>query len=266
VDGINTVASASAEMSAVSQQVENNSRDTTLQAQAVSSVSTTVNDNVQNVAGASERNALSIREIARNLAESVKIAADAVSTAEQTNQTVVNLGSSSAEIGEVVKVIQSIAQQTNLLALNATIEAARAGEAGRGFAVVANEVKELAKSTSTATEDIARKVDAIQSDTQAAVKAISSICEIIEKISTLQRSISEAIEDQTVTTNEISKSIKEAAQGALRIDESTTVVAQAATSTSDGANQTKIAANELATLSAHLNALINQFKFEPSSR
>ena len=224
-------------------------------------MSTEVNENVQSVATASEKNADSIREIALKLAESVKIAADAVRTAEATNQTVSNLGTSSAEIGEVVKVIQSIAQQTNLLALNATIEAARAGEAGRGFAVVANEVKELAKSTSTATEDIARKVDAIQNDTKQAVTAISKICETIEQISDLQHAISSAIEDQTVTTNEISSAIQDAARGALQIDQSTTVVAHAAMSTTDGANQTKIAANELAELSAHLNRLIGQFNF-----
>jgi methyl-accepting chemotaxis protein len=265
VDGINTVASASAELSAVSQQVEVNSEGTTQQAQAVSKVSAEVNQSVQSVADASEKNASSIREIAHNLAESVKIAADAVRTAQSTNQTVTNLGTSSAEIGEVVKVIQSIAQQTNLLALNATIEAARAGEAGRGFAVVANEVKELAKSTSTATEDIARKIEAIQTDTAKAVEAISTIGEIIEKINNLQHSISLAIEEQTMTTNEISRSIQDAAKGARQIDESTSVVAQAAMSTTDGANQTKVAANELAQLSARLNMLIGQFQFEARS-
>ncbi|MCX8512944.1 MAG: methyl-accepting chemotaxis protein, partial [Chthoniobacteraceae bacterium] len=119
VDGINTVASASAELSAVSQQVEVNSEGTTRQAQAVSKVSAEVNANIQSVAEASEKNAESIRDIASNLAESVKIASDAVLTAEQTNQTIADLGTSSAEIGEVIKVIQSIAQQTNLLALNA---------------------------------------------------------------------------------------------------------------------------------------------------
>jgi methyl-accepting chemotaxis protein len=265
VDGINTVASASAELSAVSQQVEVNSEGTTRQAQSVSKVSADVNTSIQSVAEASEKNAESMRDIASNLAESVKIASDAVLTAQQTNQTIAELGTSSAEIGEVIKVIQSIAQQTNLLALNATIEAARAGEAGRGFAVVANEVKELAKSTSTATEDIARKIEAIQSNTANAVAAISTVGTIIQKISTLQHSIALAIEQQTMTTNEISRSIQSAAEGSLQIDQSTTVVAQAAMNTTDGANQTKIAANELAELSARLNQLISQFQFEASS-
>ena len=265
VDGINTVASASAELSAVSQQVEVNSEGTTRQAQSVSKVSADVNTSIQSVAEASEKNAESMRDIASNLAESVKIASDAVHTAQQTNQTIADLGTSSAEIGEVIKVIQSIAQQTNLLALNATIEAARAGEAGRGFAVVANEVKELAKSTSTATEDIARKIEAIQSNTANAVAAISTVGSIIQKISTLQQSIALAIEQQTMTTNEISRSIQSAAEGSLQIDQSTTVVAQAAMNTTDGANQTKIAANELAELSARLNQLISRFQFEARS-
>ena len=262
VDGINTVASASAELSAVSQQVEINSQGTTVQAQAVSKVSAEVNENVQSVAEASGKNAESIREIAHNLAESVKIAADAVNTAQKTNQTIADLGTSSAEIGEVIKVIQSIAQQTNLLALNATIEAARAGDAGRGFSVVANEVKELAKSTSAATEDIAAKIETIQANTTNAVGAISTVGQIIEKISTLQHSISIAIEQQTMTTNEISRSIQDAAGGARQIDQSTSVVAQAAMNTTDGANQTKVAANELAQLSARLNMLISQFQFD----
>jgi hypothetical protein len=117
----------------------------------------------------------SIREISKNANESARVAKNAVSVAHSTNETVKKLGESSQEIGNVIKVITSIAQQTNLLALNATIEAARAGEAGKGFAVVANEVKELAKQTAKATEDIGRKIDAIQGDTKGAVKAIEEI-------------------------------------------------------------------------------------------
>ena len=114
------------------------------------------------------------------------------------------LGESSPEIGNVVKVITSIAEQTNLLALNATIEAARAGEAGKGFAVVANEVKELAQETAKATEDIARRVQAIQGDTTAAVAAIGEISTIIAQINDQQTTIASAVEEQTATTNEMS--------------------------------------------------------------
>ncbi len=137
--------------------------------------------------------------------------------AETTNETIAKLGQSSAEIGKVIKVITSIAQQTNLLALNATIEAARAGEAGKGFAVVANEVKELAKQTAKATEDISRKIEAIQADTKGAVDAIGQIGRIIMQINDIQNTIASAVEEQTATTNEISRNVAEAAKGSTDI-------------------------------------------------
>ncbi|MCB0992803.1 MAG: hypothetical protein KDB16_17630, partial [Acidimicrobiales bacterium] len=144
-----------------------------------------------------------IRNIATSSAEVSSVASDAVDWTRVTNETVAKLGDSSAEIGEVLEVITSIAEQTNLLALNATIEAARAGEAGKGFAVVANEVKELAKQTSAATERISARIGAIQTDTAESVKAIDRISQVIEKISDLQQSVSAAVEEQHITTGEI---------------------------------------------------------------
>src|SRR5213592_4681039 len=123
-----------------------------------------------------------VKEIAVAVGQATRVASEAVTTAEATNATVAKLGESSAEIGKVIEVITSIAEQTNLLALNATIEAARAGEAGKGFAVVANEVKELAKQTATATEEISRKIEAIQGDTKGAVEAIGHITKIITRV------------------------------------------------------------------------------------
>ncbi len=134
-----------------------------------------VSGNVGTVAAGTEEMTASIREIAKSANDAAGVAASAVTVADRTNETVSKLGESSIEIGNVVKTITSIAEQTNLLALNATIEAARAGEAGKGFAVVANEVKELAQETGKATEDIGRRVEAIQLDTEAAVAAISEI-------------------------------------------------------------------------------------------
>src|SRR4029450_3183854 len=147
---------------------------------------------------------------------------------EDTNTTVAKLGESSAEIGKIVKVIASIAEQTNLLALNATIEAARAGDAGKGFAVVANEVKELAKETARATEDISRKVDAIQANTRCAVDSIGKIDGIIHQINDLQNAIASAVEQQSVTSGEIGRNIAEVASGSAEISKNFTSVAKTA--------------------------------------
>ncbi|MDP3892392.1 methyl-accepting chemotaxis protein, partial [Nocardioides sp.] len=166
----------------------------------------------------------------------------------------------SAEIGQVIKVITSIAQQTNLLALNATIEAARAGDAGKGFAVVANEVKELAKETARATEDIGQKIEAIQSDTQGAVSAIAEISEVIGRINDIQTTIASAVEEQTATTNEIARSVTEAAAGANGIAEDVTRVASAADDTRQGAQNTLQSATDLTGMATELKQLVEQFR------
>ena len=166
------------------------------------------------------------------------------------------LGVSSIEIGKVIKVITSIAQQTNLLALNATIEAARAGEAGKGFAVVANEVKELAKQTAAATEDISQKIEAIQSDTKGAVTSISQIGKVIAQINDISNTIASAVEEQSATTNEIARNATEAAKGSSEISKNITQVSEAAKSTTEGANNTLTAATELAKLAGDLKGIV----------
>ena len=170
------------------------------------------------------------------------------------------LGESSAEIGQVIKVITSIAQQTNLLALNATIEAARAGEAGKGFAVVANEVKELAKETAKATEDISQKIEAIQTDTGGAVEAIGRISDIINQVNDIQGTIASAVEEQTATTNEIGRNVAEAATGTTDISNNVAEVAQIAKGASEGAHDTLTASQQLARMAAELQQLVSRFQ------
>jgi len=188
------------------------------------------------------------------------VAKNAVGVAQSTNQTVAKLGESSEEIGKVVKLITSIAQQTNLLALNATIEAARAGEAGKGFAVVANEVKELAKETAKATEDISRKIEAIQGDTKGAVQAIGEISAVINQINDISNTIATAVEEQTATTNEMGRNMAEAAKGSSEIARNIAGVAEAARSTSTGAGETNTAAGELARMAGQMQTMLQQFK------
>jgi methyl-accepting chemotaxis protein len=254
------VTSASEELSNTSQQISANSEETSAQAKVVSDSAQVVSQNLQTVATGAEEMGVSIREIAKNATEAAKVATSAVKVAETTTTTVSKLGDSSTEIGQVIKVITSIAQQTNLLALNATIEAARAGEAGKGFAVVANEVKELAKETAKATEDISRKIEAIQADTKAAVEAIASISGVINQVNGISNTIATAVEEQNATTNEMARNVSQAAQSSGEITSNINGVAEAAESTSRGATDTQRAAQQLVQTSAELRRLVDQFK------
>jgi methyl-accepting chemotaxis protein len=255
------LAAAGEELSAVSEQMITNATSTSSQAESASGISSEVTSNIETVATAAEEMTASIAEIARNASAGADVATQAVENASSANRTVSNLGDSSQEIGKVIKVITSIAQQTNLLALNATIEAARAGEAGKGFAVVANEVKELAKETARATEDISQKIEAIQADTTSAVTAIGQISTVINQISDIQNTISSAVEEQTATTNEIARSVSSAASGSGEISRSIGTVAEAAQSTRQGAEDSQRAAAELAAMAAELQRLLGQFQY-----
>jgi len=256
-----SLASSAEELTAVSNQMASNAEETATQANVVSAASEQVSKNVTVVATGSEQMQASIREISKSANESAKVAKAAVGVAETTNSTIAKLGESSVEIGKVIKVITSIAQQTNLLALNATIEAARAGEAGKGFAVVANEVKELAKETAKATEEIGQKIDAIQTDTKGAVQAIGEISAIINQINDISNNIASAVEEQTVTTNEIARNVAEAAKGTGEIAKNIGGVAIAAQNTTRGATDMQKAAQSLSGMAAQLQGLVAKFTF-----
>ncbi|MBL8842254.1 MAG: HAMP domain-containing protein [Planctomycetes bacterium] len=219
-----------------------------------------VHKSIQSVASATEELSVSIREIAKNSTDATQMAADAVRSAQSTNEAVERLGQSSHEIGNVVKLITSIAEQTNLLALNATIEAARAGEAGKGFAVVANEVKELAKQTAGATEQIRKRIETIQGDTKTAVDAIQGIGHVVKQIAEYQNTIASAVEEQSATTQEISRSVNEAARASAEIAVTMTGVSESAQQNAAGAARTSSGSGELEQMALGLQQLVGRFQ------
>ncbi|QTE31442.1 methyl-accepting chemotaxis protein [Pengzhenrongella sicca] len=259
VETAGTVAAAAEELSAANTQVAAGSEETSVQAGVVAAAAEQVSRNVQTVAAGAEQMGASIREIAQNANEAAKVASKATGVAATTNDTVTKLGVSSQEIGNVVKTITSIAEQTNLLALNATIEAARAGEAGKGFAVVAGEVKDLARETARATEEITRRVEAIQADTAGAVVGIGEIASIIASINDYQLTIASAVEEQTATTNEMSRSVTEAATGSGEIASNISGVASGAATSSEVLVQMGSSVNELARMSADMRERVAAF-------
>jgi methyl-accepting chemotaxis protein len=254
-----TLSSSSEELSAISHQMASSAEETATQVNVVSAASEEITRSLTTVASSSEEMHASIREIAKSAGEAASMARGAHAKAEATNQTVHELGESSAEIGKVIKVITTIAQQTNLLALNATIEAARAGEAGKGFAVVAQEVKELARQTARATEEIGARIDAIQTNTRSVVSAIDDIRGVVAQIDEASSTIASAVEEQTATTNEISRNIAEAARGGGEISRNMGSVALAADQVAKGANETQKAARSLTEMAGHLQSVVGRF-------
>jgi len=248
-------------LAGTSQSMNSSAAKTSQQATMVAEAANDVSDNAQAAATGVDEMGISIKEIARSANDAAMVATSAVDVANKTNATVEKLGASSADIGKIIAVITSIAEQTNLLALNATIEAARAGDSGKGFAVVANEVKELAKETANATDEIRGKIQAIQLDADASMSAISQISEIIAQINDLQTSIAGAVEEQSAVMAEIGRSVGLAADGSSQIASNIMGVATAADETTDGANTTSKQAAALNDISRRLENLVGLFKY-----
>ncbi|WP_433795328.1 methyl-accepting chemotaxis protein [Actinoplanes sp. CA-252034] len=258
--GAEVLSDVTGRLTSITTRLDAEAREASEQAGLVAGTAGEVSASVQSVAAGSDEMGASIREISENANNAAQVAASAVGVAQTTNDTVAKLGTSSEEIGNVVKVITAIAEQTNLLALNATIEAARAGELGKGFAVVATEVKDLAQETAKATEDIARRVEAIQADTSSAVVAIQEISRIISEINDYQVTIASAVEEQTATTNEMSRSIGEAANGSSVIAGNINAVASAAHATTAALGEAESSVSELTQVAGELREVVQRFR------
>ena len=243
---ISGVATAAEEISANINSIANTAEGISGNMTAVATTTEEMSTNLSVVDTSLKEMTGSIAGIASNAHEGATVAHDAAAAAETTGQIMTSLGKSAEEIGKVTSVIQQIAGQTNLLALNAAIEAASAGEAGKGFAVVANEVKDLAKQTTAATEDIAAKIEGIQKNTERAVSAIREITGIITTINGLQDMISNTVDEQMGGTREISRNVSEISSGIDGIAKNINESAAGANQVSKGISEIAIGANEVA--------------------
>ena len=286
--GSTTLSASSEELSAVSTQLAANAEEMTNQSNTVASATEQATANVNNISAAAEEMSTgvstvataieemssSLNEVSKNCQKESQIASNANSQAKSTRDMMERLGVSSKEIGKVIEVINDIADQTNLLALNATIEAASAGEAGKGFAVVANEVKELAKQTAQATDQIGRQIEEMQNNTTSAVTAIEEITKVIEEINSISHTIVSAVEEQSATVNEIAKTVGgasqaateiaknvgESAKGLVEVSSNIQGVNKAATDTAGGVANIRQSAQDLSKLALGLQKIVGQFK------
>jgi methyl-accepting chemotaxis protein len=255
------ISGSSGELTTAAEQIAASAASAAGRAETVAAAAGQISSNVATAAAGSEEMRASIREIADNAQRAAQVATDAVAMAEATNSTIGRLGTSSAEIATVVKVITSIAQQTDLLALNATIEAARAGEAGKGFAVVASEVKDLAHETATATDDITKRIESVRSDSDDAVRAVGQISRVIDGISEYQTTIASAVEEQSATSAEMGRNVADAAMGSAEIAGSIASVAEATTTVLAAAEASRATTATIRDQADLLQGLIARFRY-----
>ncbi|MDR3424174.1 MAG: 3-hydroxyacyl-CoA dehydrogenase NAD-binding domain-containing protein [Alphaproteobacteria bacterium] len=254
-----TVAAAATQLQANARNLSERADQTSQQATVVAAATEEASASVQTVAAAAEELSASIGEINRQVSSSTRLAQDAVAQVKRTDATVSTLSEATAQIGDVVKLIQAIAEQTNLLALNATIEAARAGEAGKGFAVVASEVKNLANQTARATEEISDKIVTVQSVSTDSVVAIRGIGQTIEQISEISGVIASAMEQQTLATREISTNVQQASAGTSEVSSSIVNVTQAAAESRSASSEVLTASGDLSKQAESLRSEIQSF-------
>ena len=239
--------------------------ENTSRSSVASETSNRVSGSVKSVASATEQMSDSIKQIASNASDATSVANKAVELASSTDVSIRQLAESSKGIGDVIKVINSIAEQTNLLALNATIEAARAGDAGKGFAVVANEVKELAKETAKATDEIQERIASIQTDTGVAVQAIADINTIVGQISETQGLIAYSVEEQNATTQEINRTIVNTSKDNEEINRVMAGVVEHSESAHESAGNVEASATKLIEVAQSLDQLLQKFNYQEAA-
>ena len=286
----NTLSNASSDLRDSAADLREGTTQSTTRSATVSSAAEELSVNMQNMADATDEMNSSIStvaeavelmkstivEISENTERSAEVADLAASTVGVSNAKVGDMGNAATEIGKVIEVIQDIAEQTNLLALNATIEAARAGEAGKGFAVVATEVKELAKQTAAATDEIRGRIEMMQQCTTEAVDSIEQISTVIADVNDLSRTIATSVEQQNSTTQQIAghigttaersmtvaRGVSESAIATREITQSIAEVDGVLQGTAANADQSQSSGEELFRLASEMQDLVGQFKFE----
>jgi methyl-accepting chemotaxis protein len=233
-----------------------------------------ISQSMQGAAGATEEMSASIAQIGNNAEEGARITGMALDKAGSAARSINELQQAANEISEVTRVIGDISEQTKLLALNATIEAARAGEAGKGFAVVAGEVKELARQTSEATDNIAARISEVQNSTRQAVAIINEVTTIVNQVNDSSAMITNAVGEQVTVahdiaaavaqanegTNTISAAIGELSSGTSEVSANIQAVNQRTTENAEGINSVSRAAVRLAELARQLEDMMSSFK------
>lgn len=259
-ESADSVANAAARLHELGKTITTSSAESADMTESASIRAKNVSTSAESAAAATAEMTSTVKDIAMNTSNAVRTVEEAVDLVESTGTNIRKLSESSAGIGSVIKVITSIAEQTNLLALNATIEAARAGDAGKGFAVVANEVKELAKDTARATEEIESRIASIQMDTQTAVNAIDEISTIVRTISDSQSSIAAAVEQQKATSNELHRTIASTSDDNMAITQVIEKVAEQSRHTQLSATAVNTSSTELSAHAESLQRLLQRYR------